>query len=844
MRHNPDPMNDRMRARREFLQRGLRAMGAVSFARIMGVAAPEPAAVVQGRDLPTAVRWAGNGARRLLVRIEPRDLGVQSAREMPAEIVLDFSKLPALGGERAADITSLQVMKIDPKTGEPERYTNYAYARSPYDRPFRWYDAAIPYDFPEFYGTANTTNGEIRRKNRIRGGYFYSAMGDWRSGHLAWAHTQLGQETSYYAIYFDMMPTGEKPSENPPAGWLGDGMPRFDVVGQSSTGCSQVSIALDDWDDDGLIDIVFGEDYGHLFWMPNNGTQKEPKFRHYRMIFDADGLPIDAGMGSNPLVVDWTGDGRKDLLISTHWNRVLFFKNEGTNRERRYRYKGFLQADGKPLEVPFRPLVHGSEDVFKEDYYPVLEAADWDGDGDLDLLAGGYVTGRVYFYENVGRDADGMPILKFRGPLEADGKPINVGEWCAAPCVGDFDGDGDLDLISGRYTWDRHATNEHFLRYYENIGTRTNPVLTERRFPKEGMPPMLNLSVPRAADINGDGLLDLVVSSGGNIYLFENVGTKTSPRFRVHDKPLPSRWTRADLPGTGAYYCTEFMDWNHDGKQDVVTNYTVELNSGKGNPGIYDRTVSVLPPGQRIEHPSGIGDDWFWPRLYDLDRDGKLDILFGDWAGHVWFHRNLTEPGKPAQFDLQGTLLRTVDGNPIKVGPTGDPNKSFAALQGARTVFAAGDFSGKGLLDLVVSDTFGMVRFYRNVGTRAEPVFALPEVIADTKTRGMVDAVDWNGDGRMDVIVGTSDGRVLVFPNIAQQGAPRFGPAIPIAIPPIVEPRVIMADLNGDGQQELFIPGTQGSSLLDRSFLDHGYAQAELIRAEQKRSSKSPGGGR
>jgi hypothetical protein len=458
---------------------------------------------------------------------------------------------------------------------------------------------------------------------------------------------------------------------------------------------------------------------------------------------------------------------------------------------------------------------------------------DWNGDGNVDLLAGGYVTGRIYYYENVGRDPDGLPILKYRGPLEADGKPINVGDWCAAPCVADFDGDGDLDLITGRYTWGGQDPNRS-LRYYENIGTRTNPILTERPFPREGSFPSLNLSVPRAADINGDGLLDLVVSCGPNIYIFENVGTTTAPKFRMTDKPLSSRWNRADLPGTGAYYGSQFIDWNHDGKQDVVTNFTVKLNSGKGNPGVYDRTVNVLPPGATIAHPSGVGDDWFWARQYDLDGDGKLDVLFGDWGGHVWFHRNLSE-GTEVKFDLEGVMLKTIDGKPIKVGPIGlDPKTSFIALQGARTVFTAADFAGTGRLDLVVSDTYGIVRYYQNLGPRSNPVFALPVVIADTKDRGMVDAVDWNNDGRMDVIVGTSDGRVMVFLNTTPTGAPKFSEPVMLDLPPIIEPRVIIADIDGDGQQDFFIPGTQGSCRLGRTFLKYGYAKSALLRVEKK----------
>ncbi len=690
-------------------------------------------------------------------------------------------------------------------------------------------------------GSINQTDGQMPMKNWLRAGYFYNVVGEWREGHLAWVHDQQGDQASYYAVYFDALPKGSVSRQSPPAGWLGDGTPRREERGRTTTGASHVSIDIDDWDGDGRLDVVFGEDYGHFFWFPNAGTRSTPSFPGYKMIVDAAGIPLDTGFALVPLIIDWDGDGKKDLLAGSHWNRVTFFRNEGSNRERKLVAKGFVQVDGKPLQLPVSPLVVGSPDIFKEDYYPVLQSADWDGDGDNDLLAGGYVTGRIYFYENLGRNPDGTPRLRLVGPLEADGKPLNVGEWCASPCVADFDADGDFDVVAGRFKW--HSSDpETFLRYYENVGTKRKAVLNERAFPKQGAFPAANLAVPRAADWDNDGDLDLVVSAAGNIYLYRNLGTRRKPLFEAHERPLPNSWGNVDLPGTGAYISTQFLDWNSDGRLDVVSNYAAYLEQGKGNPGVYGDRVNVLPPGVRIAHPYKTGDDWFWPRLYDLDQDGRLDVLFGDWGGHVWFHRNLSTPGQP-RFDVDGYKLKTVDGNEIKVGPIGkDPKKDFGALQGARTVFTAADFNQDGLLDLAVSDEYGVVRYYQNAGTKEQPVFSAGVVAAETGSRGMVDAVDWNKDGLMDLLVGIASSPVRVFLNSGTPNQPAFGPGLDLQIPPIIEPRAIAVDLNQDGDEDLFIPSTMGSCFLERSFIEHGYAPARLIKIE-KRQSRAPGAG-
>jgi hypothetical protein len=98
----------------------------------------------------------------------------------------------------------------------------------------------------------------------------------------------------------------------------------------------------------------------------------------------------------------------------------------------------------------------------------VLEFVDWDGDGDL--LAGGYITGCVFLYENALSPRGSPPQLTARGPLLVDGAPLNVGHWCAAPCAADMDDDGDLDLLSGHTPMRTQETKAH-IRYFENVGS-------------------------------------------------------------------------------------------------------------------------------------------------------------------------------------------------------------------------------------------------------------------------------------------------------------------------------------------------------------------------------------
>ncbi len=187
--------------------------------------------------------------------------------------------------------------------------------------------------------------------------------------------------------------------------------------------------------------------------------------------------------------MDLNGDGYEDMISGSYnpGDMYLFAGKGDASFEAGKILKG---RDGKNLGVGRASAVF---------------AADWDQDGDLDLIVGN-INGEVYWIANAGKSK--VPAFASPVPIAVDGKALVV-EKDAGPCIADWDGDGQLDLLV--------SEDNGAIIFFRNLALEGVPKLAAgvTLVPKGRMN---SLTVRRGirsklcvVDWNEDGRLDLLV---------------------------------------------------------------------------------------------------------------------------------------------------------------------------------------------------------------------------------------------------------------------------------------------------------------------------------------------
>ena len=288
-------------------------------------------------------------------------------------------------------------------------------------------------------------------------------------------------------------------------------------------------------------------------------------------------------------------------------------------------------------------------------------------------------------------------------------------------------------------------------------------------------------------------------------------------------------------------------DWDGDGKRDLLVG-EFETNSSEFPMGAAGSTIRVYLNVGTDSDPK-FTDEFAWarntegtilevpqwccigftPQFYDLDDDGHLDMITGQYhPGEVTWFRGSGDGFLPG-VKLPQEGEPTANGNPM-FGYDGEPGDIGTFDYWVYSSASFGDLDGDGDLDLVVGGGGGL-RASENVGGPRQPKFAKREPLRDIhgaplkileregdgdgKSSPLV--VDWNDDGVPDLLVTGSyrhpnSQAVTFFQGVRTDAGLRFRTGVDLlrtadgakALPGSGQ-RVYVDDWNSDGVQDLII---------------------------------------
>lgn len=518
---------------------------------------------------------------------------------------------------------------------------------------------------------------------------------------------------------------------------------------------------------DGRPDLLAQHPSGQVRFYRHVGTPEAPRFTLAAgPLLDTEGRPVLAEDQNVPAVADLDADGRPDLFLGlADRGNVRYYRHAGLDDRGvpRFehvtdRFQGIEIYEPTPTCDPFAepelPPIPTSGAALAPGGRPsrlhgenALAFADIDASGTKDLFWGDFFTPSLYYFRNEGTPE--APVFRFVAPRFPLEKPLTSAGY-NVPTFGDVTEDGLLDLVVGIVGGFCSSTanltdNLYLLR---NEGTPEAPAFREATARLIRGVDVGRVAIPAVADVDGDGLPDLLVGTAfnprpdgprrGSLVLYRNVGGPGAPAFALADDDFLA----LDLDFAN-HYAPAFADLSGDGRPDLV------VGTFGGRLFLLRRTdegfAEPEPLVDREGRPLDVGQT-ATPTLADLTGNGLPDLVVGSFRGHLTLFHHVGGPGEPVFEEVTRDFL------------------GFASGRSSAPHLA--DLTGNGLPDLLVGTEREGVHVFHNEGAPGAPSFRWVGRLDPGRSQLAPVAVDLFETGVPDLLLGTRAGGLIYLRRV------------------------------------------------------------------------------
>ncbi|MFI5219267.1 MAG: FG-GAP-like repeat-containing protein [Bacteroidia bacterium] len=384
-------------------------------------------------------------------------------------------------------------------------------------------------------------------------------------------------------------------------------------------------------------------------------------------------------------------------------------------------------------------------------------AFDYDYDGDKDLLNGDIACNYLLFLENGGTPWGALMTAQ-DDSFPSYNIPVYL-NLLPAPFYFDADNDNKKDLIvsPGMSNASENIFNTLFYKNITGFPADSFNLVNKNVFTKEMLEVGTGANVS-FFDVDNDGLQDILIGNyrrksfypnpdSSFIYYFRNNGTATNPSFEFVTDNFFNTATSNNFNLSPA-----FGDLDGDGDADMLVGMDVGTFSyytntaGAGNPCNFVFTTNNY---QSIN----VGP-YSTPILFDMNQDGKIDLISGKKNGKINYYQNTGTASVPV-FSLVSTFLGGVN-----------VTDTLTDIYGYSYPFM---FYNNGNMEMLVGSERGWIYHYGNITGNLSGTFTLIDSIygnINEKWFATVSGTDIDGDGLMDLLIGNRAGGVTLYSQL------------------------------------------------------------------------------